>query len=158
MKLFKVICPIVLLTSALSHAGEKTCPAPTPAQDGKFHAGQTWHYNARHGEEKSTLTVLKVESLPKGIIIHIRVDDIRLRNCTGGPEPDKFEHMPFTKEALDHSVTTLVRETREVPDFKVGYQEWRNACGGVYTISVADAIEVAETAFRQNLGCSSSVH
>lgn len=66
--------------------------------------------------------------------------------------------MPFTREALDHSVTTLVRETREVPDFKVGYQEWRNACGGVYTISVADAIEVAETAFRQNLGCSSSAH
>lgn len=66
----------------------KTVPGTNTSAGRQVHAGQTWHYNARHGEEKSTLSVLKVESLPKGIIIHIRVDGIRLRNCTGGPEPN----------------------------------------------------------------------
>lgn len=112
-----------------------------------------WEYNTRPNEKGSTLTILRVESLPKlGLIIHIRVDRIRLRNCTGGPEPDKFEHMPFTREAIDGSVTKLVREN-EVPAFQSGYDEWRKACGGVYTILVAEAIAVGEETFRNNLGC-----
>lgn len=112
-----------------------------------------WQYNTRPNEKGSTLTILKVESLPKlGLIVHIRVDKIRLRNCTSGPEPDKFEHMPFTREAIDGSVTKLVREN-EVPAFQSGYDEWRKACGGVYTILVAEAIAVGEETFRNNLGC-----
>lgn len=99
------------------------------------------------------MTILKVESVPKlGVIIHIRVDKVKLRNCTGGSEPNTFQHMPFTREAIAKSVTKLVKEG-EVPEFRDGYDEWRKACGGVYTISVADAIAVAEGGFRKNLGC-----
>lgn len=132
------------------------CPEPTEATDSKFHPGQVWRYKTRPHGKGSTLTILKVESLPKvGVIIHIRVDKVRLRNCTGGPEPDNFEHMPFTRESIDKSVTKLVEE-REVPEFREGYDEWRKACGGVYTITVAEAIAVAEETFRKNLGCSSA--
>jgi len=153
----KTISIALLTIAAMCHAGDKTCPVPSPAQDSKFHPGQVWQYKARPGEEKSTLTILKVESLPKGVIVvHVRVEGIRLRNCADGPEPDKFEHMPFVRDALEHSVTKILKENGEVPDFKAGYQEWRNACGGVYTISVAEAIKVAETTFQQNLGCSSA--
>ena len=88
----------------------------------------------------------------RGTIIHIRVEKIRLRNCTGGPEPDKFEHMPFARDAVERSVTKLVKE-RSVPDFQAGYDAWKNACGGVYTISVADAVQVGEDGFRTSLGC-----
>jgi hypothetical protein len=149
---------IALLTiAATCHAGDKSCPVPSPAQDSKFRPGQVWQYKARPGEEKSTLTILKVESLPKGVIVvHVRVEGVRLANCRGGPEPDKFEHMPFVRDALEHSVTKILKENGEVPEYNAGYQEWRNACGGVYTISVADAIKVAETTFQQNLGCSSA--
>jgi hypothetical protein len=49
-------------------------------------------------------------------------------------------------------VTKLVRES-DVPDFQSGYDEWRKACGGVYTISVAQAVELAEFTFRKGLGC-----
>ena len=131
----------------------KPCPEPTVTSDSKFHAGQVWQYNTRPHEKGSTLTILKVESLPKlGVIIHIRVDKIRLRNCTGGPEPDKFEHMPFTRDAIEKSVTKFLKE-RDVPEFQDGYDEWRKACGGVYTITVAEAVAVGEETFRQSLGC-----
>jgi hypothetical protein len=73
------------------------------------------------------------------MIIHIRVDKIRLRNCTGGPEPDTIQHMPFSREALDRSVTKLLKNG-PVPEFQEGYDEWRKACGGFYTITVAEAI------------------
>jgi hypothetical protein len=90
-----------------------------------------------------------------GTIIHIRVEGVRLRNCPGGPEPDTFEHTPFAREALDQSVIGLVREG-DVPDFQNGYAEWRKGCGDVYTITVSDAIRVAEETLRENLGCESA--
>jgi hypothetical protein len=137
----------------VAHEKSRPCPEPTESKDTKFRPGQVWQYKTRSNEEKSTLTILKVESLPKvGTIIHIRVEKIRLRNCTGGPEPDKFEHMPFAREAIERSVTKLVKET-DAPDFRSGYDEWRKACGGVYTITVAEAVNVAESGFRKNLGC-----
>jgi hypothetical protein len=132
------------------------CPEPTVTKDSRFRPGQVWQYNTRSHEKASTLTILKVESLPKGgVIIHIRVDKVRLRNCTGGPEPDNFQHMPFTHEAIERSVTKLIKEG-DVPEFQDGYDEWRKACGGVYTITVAEAIKVGEETFRKNLGCPSA--
>src|SRR5260370_40072455 len=136
----KIASAIVLLLSGafLCSAKDKTCTSPEPVKDPKFHPGQVWIYKSRAGEEKSFLTILRIESLPKvGTIIHIRVDKIRLRNCTGSPEPDNFQHMPFTRDAIERSVTKLQKESSDVPDYQAGYDEWRGACGGVYTITVA---------------------
>jgi len=149
----KVDCVRVADPTHLGANAHCSCPEPTESSDSKFRPGQVWQYKTRPHEEGSTLTILKVETLPKqGTIIHIRVEKIRLRNCTGGPEPDKFEHMPFSRDALERSVTKLVKE-RSVPDFQTGYDAWKDACGGVYTISVADAVQVSEDNFRKNLGC-----
>ena len=148
-----LLVPLLLGQLVVAQDKSRNCPEPTESSDSKFRPGQVWQYKTRPHEEGSTLTILKVESLPKqGTIIHIRIEKIRLRNCTGGPEPDKFEHMPFTRDAIERSVTKVVKE-RSVPDFQAGYDAWRNACGGVYTISVAEAIQVSEDNFRKNLGC-----
>ena len=97
--------------------------------------------------------MLKVEALPKvGTIIHVRVDHIRLRNCTGGPEPDNFQHMPFTRDAMERSITKLEKDGVDIPDLG-GYEQWRADCGGVYTITLAEAIKVAEYTFNKGLGC-----
>src|SRR5215471_15716123 len=95
--------------------------------DPKYKPGQVWTYTTRPGEEQSTLTILRVEELSdKKRIVHIRVDHIRLKNCTGGPEPDNVQHMPFVRYALDASVIKLIR-SGDVPDYEEGYSEWRNA-------------------------------
>lgn len=64
--------------------------------------------------------------------------------------------MPFARDALERSITRIVKESSEVPDFKAGYEEWRKDCGGVYTITVAEAIAVDEITFRKGLGCEST--
>jgi hypothetical protein len=96
-------------------------------EDSKYKPGQVWTYKTRPGEEKSTLTILRVEAASKhSRIVHIRLDNIRLRSCNGGNEPKPFEHMPFAQEALDQSVVKNIR-SGPVPDFKNGYSEWRQA-------------------------------
>jgi hypothetical protein len=65
--------------------------------------------------------------------------------------------MPFSREALDLSAIKTVG-TVAVPDFKNGYSQWRSAWdagqAGYYTITVAEAIEVAQKNFTHGLGCS----
>jgi hypothetical protein len=154
MKLTLSILLLFLSAVTVCQAKGKNCTPPKPVKDAKFRPGQVWKYKTRPGEDNSFLTVLKIEGLPKvGTIVHVRVDNIRLRNCTGGPEPDNFQHMPFTRDAIERSVTTLQNEDAVVPDFQAGYDEWRAACGGVYTISVAEAVRVGEITFTSNLGC-----
>lgn len=150
----------LLLTSSAAFAQrqqKKDCPKPTAVEDSKFHPGQVWKYKTREQEKDSRLTVLRVESRTKlGTIVHIAVSHVRLRNCLGGPEPDTIEHMPFTKEALERSVTSMVRAESEIPSMQ-GYDEWLRVCGGVYTIAVAEAVEVAEKTFRSGLRCDELV-
>src|SRR5438552_16281800 len=107
----RLIALVLLLATPLVAKDKRKCPAPAPATDARFHPGQVWQYKTRAGEEKSTLTILRVESLPKPIdvVIHVRVDNIRLKNCTGGPEPDTMEHMPFTRAAIEGSVTKMIQ-------------------------------------------------
>ena len=126
--------------------------------DEKYKPGQVWSYKTRPSEQQSTLTILRVEETPeKKRIVHIRVDHIQLTNCKGGPAPDTFEHMPFSKEALNESVVKVIR-TGAVPDFHSGYSEWRAAWdagnAGYYTIAVALALNVAQKTFDRGIGCS----
>jgi hypothetical protein len=152
----KIILAAILTFASITPllSGDQKCLTLEPAQDNKYRPGQVWHFKTRPGEENSVLTILKIESAPKiGTILHVRVDGVRLRNCTGGPEPDNFEHMPFTRDAIERSVTKLAAEKKDIPPFEDGYDEWRKACGGVYTITVAEAIAAGEVTFRKSLGC-----
>jgi len=152
-RVFSLLLFLLLNQAVIAQDKPRQCPTPEIIKDSKFVPGQVWEYKTRQNEKSSTLTILKVESLPKlGTIIHIRVDKIRLRNCTGGPEPNKFEHMPFSREAIERSIRKMVREGK-VPNFQDGYDEWLKDCGGVYTITVAEAVQAGEEVFGKNLGC-----
>lgn len=52
-------------------------------------------------------------------------------------------HLPFDEAALAASVDQLLR-TDFSPDsnFVDGYRQWQSAKGGIFTISVAQAIEI----------------
>lgn len=146
-----ILCCVVASYGA---AQRKTpCPEPSPTTDSKFAPGQVWSYRTRDTEPFSTLTILKVESFPKlGTIVHVRIDRIRLHNCTGGPEPNQLEHAPFTRKALDRSVVKLLRKDAVLLSME-GYDEWRRDCGGVYSITVAEMLAVNEQTYNAGMGC-----
>jgi hypothetical protein len=147
--------PLLRLAGALFAVGcssavaqSKTCPRlDTKVVDSKFKPGQVWTYRNRPGESESTVTILQVDRMEKiGVVVHIRVDGLRMLNPRREPVPS-IEHMPFTRDAILLSVIDLHQTVATLPTLE-GYDHWRADCGGVYTISVADAVSVAEKTFN----------
>jgi hypothetical protein len=116
------------------------------ASDGKYQVGERWGYRTRPGEEASFLTVLKVESSPRlGVIVHVRVDRLRIRNPQA-PDgvSDTISHVALAEAAMDDSVTTRLPADGPVVGQDEVYEEWRRAfddgTAGIWTVTVADAI------------------
>lgn len=90
--------------------------------------GQVWAYTTRPGESDSTLTVLKIEQYKDlGQVIHVRIDGIRMRNPIKGNIVTDIPHIPFRSAAVQRSVTKLLHESSSLPNFKEGYDTWRQA-------------------------------
>ena len=140
--------PLLAVLSRISAGESKPCPELEPnAVDARFKSGQVWSYHTRSGESASTLTILQVDRLAKaGIVVHVRVDGLRVHNPRGELVPF-IEHMPFSRDAMLSSALELLRSGVALPTME-GYDRWRADCGGVYTISVADALDVMEKTFN----------
>ena len=123
-------------------------PPTTDQPTSTFRAGQVWAIKTPRDQPNAKLTVLRVESREKvGTIIHIAVSGVSYGNGH-----TTIQHLPFTQAAVERSVTTLERESGPIPDFAEGYRLWREAwdagSGGVFSITVADAIDAATTVAR----------
>ena len=152
------ICSLLIAVGAIGQQGaaaNKTkCAEPQLVTDSKYSPGQVWTYKTRGSEDSSTITILRVEDLPKvGVILHVRIDGIKLKNCTSGPSPTTVQHAPFTKDAIDRSVVRIVETDRKLPDYEDGYSDWRVHCGGLYTITVAEMLKADEATFVAGMNC-----
>lgn len=116
----------------------------------RYAVGQVWEYNTRAGDEGSLLKVQRIEAFgppDRGErVYHISVIRFRLRN--GDMEP-VLQHSPVSRETLDASVTRLGDQTVEFPDPDGGIADWKAQNGGVFTITVAEIIELID---RQTSG------
>jgi len=57
----------------------------------------------------------------------IAQDGIRMQNPIKGISVTAIPHLPFRSAALQRSVTRLIHKSSTVPDFKEGYDTWRQA-------------------------------
>jgi hypothetical protein len=138
-----------------SDSGDADANVLVDMADGKYHVGEQWNYRTRPGEERSVLTVLKVESSPKlGVIVHVSLDGLRIES-SHAPDGvlETIGHMPFAEHAIDDSVTTRVAAGIAVPAESEGYQEWRRAFdageAGIFTISVGEGVSFMAEALSQ---------
>jgi hypothetical protein len=133
---------VLLGGCVLSHQGEaadtRKCAAPQRTVDSTYSPWQVWSYKTRPSE---------------GVIVHVRIDGVQFKNCKGGPAPTTIDHAPFTKIAMDKSVSRQLRTVSELPEFEAGYKDWLAHCGGVYTVSVAEMVDVNDATFNAGLGC-----
>ena len=117
-----------------------------------YKPGQMWSYQTRPGEEKSTFIVLKVENHPVfGNIVHIALDNLKL-NCRANPDDctvSQAQHLPFSEAAITKSAVKMLKENVALPDYREGYDIWREAFdakrAGIYTASIADAVKTMES-------------
>lgn len=120
--------------------------ATAPAH--QFAEGQVWEYRTRPGDKGSLLKIQKIERVPAfaryGPIFHVTIIGVRFGKRSD--PPDSIDHAPFSRGALDASVTQLSAATTTFPDAAEGIAEWHRANGGVFSMPVAQAVEsVAQT-------------
>ncbi len=99
-------------------------------QQSNFSAGQVWSYKTREHEQKSKLTILKIDYFENAVVVHIRLDNIELQD-SAAPKGVRttVPHMAFLQAALQSSVINLIDKNRRLPDFSKEYQNWREGDG-----------------------------
>jgi hypothetical protein len=127
-----------LLPLALIGLSAETPPAP-------YQAGQVWEYQTRPGDEGSLLKIQSIDSDPAyakvAPIYHITVIGVHFH---GSPMASAIQHLPVSRHTLDESVTHIHDGEAEFPSADDGIAQWRSAKGGVFTIAVAEIIEVVD--------------
>lgn len=148
-----LLCSCLLITAVAFGKTQDSMLKDTT--ESRYKVGQKWSYKTRPGEEKSYFIVVKVENHPKlGNIIHVAVRDLKMKNPRS-PDgiSDKVNHMPFAEEAVNKSAVKILKEKVDLPDYREGYNMWREAFdaghAGVYTITLAEAADVMETSLNQ---------
>lgn len=149
---------LVLFFTTIYAASCTTGTAPViypDVTDNNFKVGQVWTYKTRPGEEKSTLTVLKVEKfINTDTIVHVRVDGVKIYSpAAAAGYVTEIGHMPFQKKALLASVIAVVGRNDTTLALLSGYAGWRNAMdsgkAGYFVTTVPQAITNIDSAMHR---------
>lgn len=127
-----------LLTLGLSASAGA---ASKKGQDPDLAPGQMWSIKS-DVPTTAKIIVGRIETLNGKVTIHVSVVDIPIPR--GAPEGLRFvDHMPFEQSALVASLNQpLATGVPTAPNFEVGYAKWRSANGGIFTVSVSQAIKL----------------
>ncbi|HEV8199265.1 MAG TPA: hypothetical protein VGS03_04525 [Candidatus Polarisedimenticolia bacterium] len=137
---------LLLLASCGRESGR---PAPeVPAHE--LAVGQVWNYHTRDVDQGSTLTICKLEDLPKaGSVVHVSLAGLHLKNPRApGGYTGEVPHAPFTRAAIERSITTLHGQGSPPQGFEAGYRAWQEARGGVFSMPVADVAGLIEKSLK----------
>lgn len=111
----------------------------------RYALGQVWEYQTRAEDEGSLLKIQQIEGASSndeiGRIYHISIIGIEIS------EPFRITeigHLPVAASTLDASVTRLHTGEAAFPDAAPGIQQWREAEGGVYTIPMAEIVDILQ--------------
>lgn len=116
----------------------------------EYAEGQVWEYRARPQDKGSLVKIQKVEQLPElsqeYTVYHVTVVGV---NFSGLPFDGTLGHLPFSKASLDASLTKLSQAKADFPDATGGIAQWREAKGGIFTITIAEAVSFVEQTLGQ---------
>ena len=123
-----------------------------PTNQGRaLKVGQEWEFVGRPSDPHPTIVIVRMETLPKlGDVIHVSIRGVRIKNPqASGGYSEELAHMPFARVALEHSLTRLAHDSVALPAFEEGYEQWKQARGGAFTISLREALDFVEGTLRQ---------
>lgn len=108
-------------------------------------AGQVWKYINRPGDENSSIIILGIESFDTATVVYVRVDSIKCSGLVGNDSITSIQYLPFSKEAILGSITTLMHRKVPFPDYKLLADEWYELWVGgkatFYTGQVKNAVD-----------------
>lgn len=136
-KLLSAILALSLTAAVAACGGAVLSGPPKPP----FAPGQEWSVTST---QPTTMKVIigRVEPWNGEIAVHVTVIDIvGPPGALNAGRTITIGHMPFEQSAFAASVSQLLATDVPLPAiFEEGYRDWRQAKGGIYTISVAKAV------------------
>jgi len=142
----KLVLMSVLLVAAAAPSGL----AATRTTAAAFAPGQQWSIKSTM-PTTAKVVINRLEPWQHQIIVHVSLVDVPIPpNMPGAGGTTDIGHMPFEQSALAASVDRLIA-TGALPaaSFENGYKGWQDAKGGVFTITVEDAINFVFQALSQ---------
>jgi len=132
---------VLALAAALWAAAPDQPAAPT-----ELAVGQHWTYQTRPEDAGSTLVIGKIDEVPEiGKVIHVHVIDVNIPNSKApGGMSHTISHMPFTEDAFRASIKSLIGTAPADGRFDAGYDAWKKAKGGVFTVPVSQAVDAMD--------------
>lgn len=114
-------------------------------------AGQEWSIKSSSGST-AKIIIGRVEPWRNRVCVSVSIVDIPIPlGAPGAGGVTQIAHIPFDEAALAASVDKLLATgVPPAPSFESGYKQWRDAKGGIYTISVEKAIEIMFQTINQN--------
>jgi hypothetical protein len=107
--------------------------------------GQEWSAK----DTPAKVVIGRIEDLGDG---HIAVS-VSLVEVPTDHGPRALAHLPFDQAALVASLDQLLATGVALdPEFEQGYQQWKRANGGVFTIPVAQVAALARTTLDRSAG------
>src|SRR5262249_6391540 len=105
--------------------------------------GQMWSIKS---DEPTTAKIVvgRVEPWRDRVAVHVSVVDVPIpAGMPGAGGKTKIGHLPFDESALARAVERLVKTGVASPEvFESGYEQWKSANGGIFTIPVTQAISI----------------
>jgi hypothetical protein len=133
----------MILSAALALMAGAAVAQEAPAP---FAVGQVW--TLKGAPDGSRFTVMQIDIIAGETVVHgspsgfppvVLKDSVVL--VSGG-------HMPFSEDAVRRSVDGLERSDASVTaTFRSGYDQWKSANGGVFTITIPEAVAYAKDTF-----------
>ena len=131
--------------SACSRSAPPAASAPS-----RYSAGQVWKYQTRPGEENSRVIVCRVDDSEAGRVLHIKIIGLNVKNPRApSGKTAELPHAPISEKAFEASVIELMKEPGDSSGYEAGYEQWKAAKGGVFSISVSEIVGHIEKAINE---------
>ena len=119
------------------------CAATAVEPKPGFAPGQMWSINSAQ-PTTTKVVVGRVEPLNGKVAVHVSLIDVPVPSgARNAGALTMVGHMPFEQSALAASVDQLLATGMSPPSgFEAGYREWQANKGGIFTISVAKAVDI----------------
>jgi hypothetical protein len=104
-----------------------------------FQARQEWSVKSSGG---ANLVIGRVENWHDEKVVHVSITDIQIpAGLPGAGTTTEISHVPFSCRSLQASIGALI-STHSLPSqgCEDGYKQWRDANGGIFTVSVNEVI------------------
>jgi hypothetical protein len=113
-------------------------------------ARQRWKYKCPKNERDARVVICKVEGTGENEVFHVRVENL----WRAGGQFRAASHLPVSRHSLESCLTELVGDIPldDMPtDWKVGYKDWKDHRGGVWTIPLTDCLDALETTITDGI-------